>query len=141
MQKIVIAEDNPFIVAMLREALTDVGYEVCGVASSARELLNLSEKHKPDIAVLDVRLADGSNGVDAAIELSRQRTVGILYVTGNPQQVLEPPAPVGTGCLRKPFTGRDLVEALGIVVQICETGKRPERVPRNLHIIRRTSLS
>ena len=141
MRKLVIAEDNPFIAAMARNAIAESGYELCGVAASTSELLSLGEKHKPDLALIDVHLADGSNGIDAAIELSNRIAVGVLYTTGNPHLVLTPPAPVGTACLSKPFTGRDLVEALGIVAHMIRTGEPPPRVPPKLHMIQRDRAS
>lgn len=137
MVKLVIAEDNPFVVAMLREALAeDPVYEVCGVATSTRELLSLGEQHKPDIAIIDVRLADGSSGINAAIELCERMRVGILFATGHAQQVVYPPAPIGEACLLKPFTGPELIEALKIVERIVTTGEPPAILPPKVRLIR-----
>ena len=37
MAKLLIGEDNPFVAAFLQEALREAGYELCGVAASAKE--------------------------------------------------------------------------------------------------------
>ncbi len=137
MPKVVIAEDNPFVMAMLRDALAEGGYEISGVARSKRELLNIGERHKPDFAIIDVRLSDGSNGIDAAVELASRMRIGILFATGVPERVLDPPAPVGTACLAKPFTGHELIRALEIVSRIVATGERPTKLPPKLHLIGR----
>ncbi|GAA3906096.1 response regulator transcription factor [Streptomyces gulbargensis] len=65
----VIAEDN----ALLREGLvlllTSAGHEVTGVAATGPEILPLLLEHRPDAAVLDVRLPPGfrDEGLRAAL--------------------------------------------------------------------------
>jgi CheY-like chemotaxis protein len=140
MVKLVIAEDNPFVVAMMREAVAeDPRYEICGIATSTPQLLGLGELHKPDLAVIDLRLADESSGIHAAVALSERIRVGILFATGHPQQVIDPPTPVGEACLTKPFTGPELIEALRIVEHLFTTGLAPALVPPKVHLIRRST--
>ncbi len=137
MPKLVIAEDNPFVVAMVRDALADSGHEVCGVASSKQELLSMGERHRPDLAIVDVRLSDGGSGVDAAVELAIRVPVSILFATGLPEQVLDPPAPVGAACLSKPFTAAELIQAVEITLRIAACGELPNGLPPKLRLIRR----
>jgi CheY-like chemotaxis protein len=137
MAKLVIAEDNPFVAAFLHEAVRESGYELCGVATSAAELMELAERHKPDLAVIDVRLADGSSGIKAAVALASLIDVGILFATASPERVIDPPAPVGAACLRKPFTGPELIEALRIVEQIVATGQPPAEISPKLRLLER----
>ncbi|WP_345279853.1 response regulator transcription factor [Streptomyces gulbargensis] len=67
--RVVIAEDN----ALLREGLvlllTSAGHEVTGVAATGPEILPLLLEHRPDAAVLDVRLPPGfrDEGLRAAL--------------------------------------------------------------------------
>jgi DNA-binding NarL/FixJ family response regulator len=71
--RIVIAEDN----ALLREGLvllaTSAGHEVVAVATSGPDVLPALLEHRPDVAVLDVRLPPGfrDEGLRAAIEARR----------------------------------------------------------------------
>src|ERR1043166_4784918 len=140
MPKLIIAEDNPFVAAMLREAVAeDPGYEICGIAASTSQLLSLGERYKPSLAIIDVRLAHGSSGMNAAVELSKRIRVGILFAAALPDQVTDPPAPVGDACLTKPFTGPELVEALKIVEQLVMTGQPPALVPRKVNMDRKST--
>jgi DNA-binding NarL/FixJ family response regulator len=72
--RIVIAEDN----TLLREGIvllaTTAGHEVVGIAASGPEILPALLKHRPDIAVIDVRLPPGfrDEGLRAAIEARAQ---------------------------------------------------------------------
>ncbi|MFF2775254.1 LuxR C-terminal-related transcriptional regulator [Streptomyces sp. NPDC058052] len=67
--RVVIAEDN----ALLREGLvlllTSAGHEVAGVATAGPEVLPLLLEHRPDVAVLDVRMPPGfrDEGLRAAL--------------------------------------------------------------------------
>ena len=44
---------------MLEEVLVAAGYEVCGIARTVNEGVELCERHRPELAVMDIRLADG----------------------------------------------------------------------------------
>ncbi|MEU3746990.1 MULTISPECIES: LuxR C-terminal-related transcriptional regulator [Streptomyces] len=72
--RVVIAEDN----ALLREGLvlllSSSGHEVAGVAATGPEILPLLLEHRPDVAVLDVRLPPGfrDEGLRAALAAREQ---------------------------------------------------------------------
>ncbi|MFJ2603392.1 response regulator transcription factor [Streptomyces sp. NPDC091279] len=76
--RVVIAEDN----ALLREGLvlllTSAGHEVVGVAVTGPEVLPALLEHRPDAAVLDVRMPPGfrDEGLRAALE-ARERIPGL----------------------------------------------------------------
>ena len=57
MLRVLIAEDDLMIADLAEEILIDAGYEVCGIARTVAEAVALAHKHKPDLAVLDFRLA------------------------------------------------------------------------------------
>ncbi|MFI0716353.1 response regulator [Streptomyces inhibens] len=72
--RVVIAEDN----ALLREGivllLTSAGHEVAAVAASGPEVLPALLAHRPDVAVLDVRMPPGfrDEGLRAALAARRE---------------------------------------------------------------------
>ena len=68
MTTVLIVEDDPLIALSLRMVLEDEGYEVCGVAATELQAISLGLIHRPDVAVVDVRLAEGS-GVEAGRRL------------------------------------------------------------------------
>jgi CheY-like chemotaxis protein len=141
MRKLLIGEDNPFVAAFLQEALREGGYEICGVAASAKEFVTLAEQEKPDLAIIDVRLAGSVSGLDAAVAVSSRLNLGILFVTADPQRVLDPPAPVGQACLSKPFTVPELLKALKVVEQIAATGRPSDPVWPKLRLIPRKPVA
>ncbi|MEU6200380.1 response regulator transcription factor [Streptomyces sp. NPDC047061] len=76
--RVVIAEDN----ALLREGLvlllTSAGHEVVAVAGSGPEIMPALLEHRPDVAVLDVRMPPGfrDEGLRAALE-AREKLPGL----------------------------------------------------------------
>ena len=66
--RILIVEDDAVIAMVLADSLEDAGHEVVGPAATMAEALALCEgaAPPPELAVLDINLRDGSNGVDVA---------------------------------------------------------------------------
>jgi CheY-like chemotaxis protein len=131
--KVLIAEDDLMIADLAEETLIEHGYEVCGIARRVAEVIFLAQHHKPDLAVLDLRLADGDLGTEIAAQLLPLGRLGVLYATGNISQVVLTTAD-GDACLSKPYRSADLLRGLEIVAEIVATGKgfqvlRPATAP------------
>jgi CheY-like chemotaxis protein len=112
--KVLIAEDDLMIADLAEEVLVEGGYEVCGIARTVAEAVALAQHHKPDLAILDLRLADGGLGTEIAALLRPLGRLGVLYATGNASQVVLTTAD-GDACLSKPYRSIDLLRALEIV--------------------------
>jgi CheY-like chemotaxis protein len=133
--KVLIAEDDLMIADLADEILVGGGYEVCGIARTVAEAVALAQRHKPDLAVLDLRLADGGLGTDIAAQLLPLGRLGVLYATGNISQVVLTTAD-GNACLSKPYSSADLLRALEIVAEIVATSRALPPFPRGFHVLR-----
>jgi len=81
MLRIVIAEDAAVIRAGLAEVLTDRGHEVAAAVGDAEALKAAVAAHKPDVAIIDVRMPPDhtDEGLRAAIAIRRDHpAIGIL---------------------------------------------------------------
>ncbi len=134
MLKVLIAEDDLLIADLVEETLTQHGYEVCGIGRNVADSLQIASRHKPDLAILDVRLADGDMGTRLAAELADLRKLGILYVTGNVAAV-EGTAVHGHACLEKPYRSGDLLRSLEVVIEMIETGTSSPPFPPNFRVL------
>ena len=79
--RIVIAEDAAVIRAGLSEILADRGHEVAAAVGDAEALKTAVAEHKPDVAIVDVRMPPDytDEGLRAAIAIRRDYPgVGIL---------------------------------------------------------------
>jgi DNA-binding response OmpR family regulator len=134
MLKVMIAEDELMIADMIEETLTAHGYEVCGIARTVDEAVALGRRHKPDLAVIDLRLADGGFGIEIAAQLGGPDRFGILYASGNiPRVTLS--AADGEACLAKPYGCEALLRGLAIVAEIVATGKASPPFPRGFTLL------
>ncbi|MGP4051743.1 response regulator [Streptomyces sp. 2A115] len=72
--RVVIAEDNALLRQGLVLLLTSSGHEVVAVAGSGPEVLPAILEHRPDIAVLDVRMPPGfrDEGLRAALAARKE---------------------------------------------------------------------
>jgi DNA-binding response OmpR family regulator len=111
MVKVLIAEDEPIIADMTEEILVARGYEVCGIARTVDEAVALGLRHKPDLAIIDLRLAKGGLGTDIANQLAPLDKLGVLYATGNVSQIMMT-ATEGDACIAKPYRADDLLRSL-----------------------------
>jgi DNA-binding response OmpR family regulator len=87
MAKVLIAEDELIIADMIAEVLARNGYDISGIARSVAEAIELGDAHKPDLAVIDLHLADGSLGTAVAHRLRRHGSLGVLYMTGGANDI------------------------------------------------------
>jgi len=132
MLKVMIAEDDLLMADMLEDVLVANGYEVCGVARTVEEGVSLGKRCKPDLALLDIRLADGGLGTEIAARLVPPGRPGILYATGDGTQIDLTDAN-GEAVIGKPYRIEDVVRALKIVEQIIDTGEASPPFPGGFH--------
>ncbi|MBV5262502.1 response regulator [Pinisolibacter aquiterrae] len=135
MLKVMIAEDDLIIADMAAEFLSTCGYEVCGTARTVEAAVALGLARRPDLAVIDLRLADGDLGTEILPRLASLGRIGTLYATGNMAHLLAIGAP-GDACVCKPYSFPDLRRSLEIVVEIVATGHASPPFPRGFRILR-----
>ncbi len=134
MPSVMIAEDDLFMADMLEEALAASGYEVCGIARTVEKAVELGERHKPDLAILDIRLANGGLGTDIPARLKSQGHMGVLYASGHVGQ-LSLTRTDGEALIVKPYRAEDVIRALRIVEQIVSTSNASHLYPKGLSIL------
>ena len=77
-----IVEDDLVMADMYADMINESDlYRVCCIARTIEEAVQCAQKHDPDIALVDVRLARGEFGT--ALPPLLHPKVGILYSTGN----------------------------------------------------------
>jgi CheY-like chemotaxis protein len=81
--KVLIVEDDHLVAIEAEYALLEAGYEVAGIAATAAEAFALARTEKPDIVVMDIRLAGDRDGIDAAIELFTDSGLRSLFASAH----------------------------------------------------------
>jgi AmiR/NasT family two-component response regulator len=113
--RILVAEDEAIIRLDLVEMLTEAGYVVVAQATNGVEAIALAQEHKPDLAILDVKMPelDGISAAEKIIEI-----VPVLMLTAFSQKdLVERARDAGAmAYVVKPFSISDLVPAIEIAV-------------------------
>ncbi|PVE25868.1 response regulator [Microvirga sp. KLBC 81] len=112
--RILIVEDEFLIALELESLLQDAGHDVVGIAASSEEAVALGRELAPDLAFVDIHLADGLTGIDVARKLSDQHHVTVLFMTANAKRIPEDFAGA-RGVIAKPYTERGVKEALAYI--------------------------
>ena len=82
--RVAIAEDSLLVREGLGRILRDAGFEVVGAAANVEELLDLVERARPDVALVDIRLPPSysDEGLRAAAEIrTRFPAVALLVLS------------------------------------------------------------
>jgi len=80
--RILLADDESLNALALRAQLEALGHQVVGPAHNGRDAVELARTNEIDLAILDIQMP-GISGVDAAVEISRERPVPIILLTGH----------------------------------------------------------
>ena len=134
MRKVLIAEDDVMIADMIESVLIAHGYEICGIATTVAQAIEIARRSPPDLAVIDHRLADGDLGTDVANHIHALGPVGVLYATGNVRELMAT-AVTGHACISKPYSEDDLLRGLEIVSEILATGNASPPFPRRFKLM------
>jgi DNA-directed RNA polymerase specialized sigma24 family protein len=103
---VVIIEDEPLIALDLQALVQELGHRVVRIARTEMEAINAVMQTRPGLVLADIRLADGSSGLDAVNEILRSFSVPIIFITAFPELLLTGTKPEPTFLIRKPFNVR-----------------------------------
>ncbi len=114
---VVIAEDEAIVRLDLREILEEEGYQVVGEAGRGDEAVALVKEHKPDLAILDVKMP-GLDGLSAAREIHADKHTAVLILTAFSQRnLIEEARDAGAlAYLVKPFQKEELLPAIEVAL-------------------------
>ena len=80
-ENILIVEDEKIIALDLQRRLERFGYSVVGMASDGAEAIALAKERSPDIILMDIMLAGGMDGIEAAKHIRAQLGIPVIFLT------------------------------------------------------------
>jgi two-component system KDP operon response regulator KdpE len=117
-EKILVVDDEPRVVQLVRAVLEAVGYEVVAAVTgqSAIEMVALEQ---PDLLLLDIRLPSGPDGYEVCERIREFSDVGVIMLTAKAQQnnVLHGFQVGADDYLTKPFNAKELVARVKAVLR------------------------
>ena len=118
-RRALIVEDEILIAFDLEATMHELGFDICGLVSTADTARSMAIDNQPDVVLMDVNLEGGCEGIEAARWLREVCEVPIVFVTacsdeGTIERIHEqvPGAPV----LTKPVYPQILADAVAAVM-------------------------
>jgi CheY-like chemotaxis protein/DNA-directed RNA polymerase specialized sigma24 family protein len=101
--KVLIIEDEPIISLDLQSIVREMGHSVAAIATTRDEAVRAARKTEPGLVLADIKLADGSSGIDAVRQILSEVQVPIVFITAYPERLLTGERPEPTFLVTKPF--------------------------------------
>jgi CheY-like chemotaxis protein len=81
--RVLIVEDEFFIALDLQDQVEDLGHVVTATVPDVERCKSAAQQERPDLALMDLRLANGSSGIDASRWLYDVLGVRCIFISGN----------------------------------------------------------
>ena len=77
-----IVEDETMVALGLEAEMHELGFDTCDLAANGRQAFRHAMTHRPDVALMDINLEGGREGIEFARRLRDLCDVPIVFVTG-----------------------------------------------------------
>ncbi len=115
-RRVLVAEDESLIRMDIVETLEEFGFEVVGQASNGEEAVELAKLHRPDLAVMDIKMPK-LDGISAAEQLALLKIPVVLLTAFSQRELVDRANEAGAmAYVVKPFTPNDLLPAVEIAL-------------------------
>lgn len=127
---ILVVEDQRAVAGALRMRLRGLGYDVLGIAKDGKEAIEKARDLRPDLILMDIRLGDGIDGIEAAHRIRTQYDIPVVYVSAYADRDLLDRArsTQPAGFINKPFTTKDLLTAINLALHKQEETRQHDGV-------------
>jgi PAS domain S-box-containing protein len=107
---ILIVEDEAIIAADLAGKLGRLGYIISGSTGFGEEAVNQARDQRPDLVLMDIRLAGNMDGIEAAEIIRREMDLPVIFLTAHSDRSTLERAKLSEpfGYILKPFEEREL---------------------------------
>ncbi|HIJ59690.1 MAG TPA: response regulator [Nitrospirae bacterium] len=126
MKRIMIVEDEALTALNLKANLQLIGYDIAAIESTGYGAIQKARQLMPDLILMDIRLADDINGIDAMKEIIKFHHIPVIFLTAHSDEetlkdakVIEP-----YGYLVKPIDIRTLKATIDIAFYKHEMDKK-----------------
>lgn len=116
--RILIVEDEAITAMDLAAELQQLGFEVCGTEDTAAGAVDAVGRVSPSLVLMDIRLGDDGDGIDAARRISERHDAPVIFLTAHSDEsTLSRALAVSPyGYIVKPFRARDLKVAVELAL-------------------------
>jgi two-component system, response regulator PdtaR len=111
---ILVVEDDALVASYIQEVLEESGFAIAGIASSGPEAISLASNTRPELALVDIKLAGPMDGIEVARLMRSRFNVLSIFLSGicDPETMERAKTAGPLGFLEKPFRPSQVFNAL-----------------------------
>ena len=128
---LMIVEDEVLVALNLKDELEDAGYRVLDLTDRHAQALEVAKACKPDLALVNIRLAGRDDGIELAKSL-KERGIPVLLISGQVSRARSAQT-VAIASLPKPYDAADMVLSVTYLLASLEGDNTLPR-PRALEV-------
>tara|TARA_R110002096_G_scaffold77896_12_gene183529 strand:- start:28167 stop:30116 length:1950 start_codon:yes stop_codon:yes gene_type:complete len=113
---VLIVEDERIVAKDIEHTIRDLGYRSAGIASSCDKALELAQRVRPTIVLMDIRIKGPVDGVETAVLLRKFLDVPVIFLTAHADTATLARAAQTSpyGYLLKPVRSSDIQSAIAV---------------------------
>lgn len=128
---LMIVEDEALVAITLRKELEDAGYRVLDLTDRHQEAVKVAQESKPDLALVNIRLAGRDDGIVLAEHL-KELNIPVLLISGQVSRARSAQT-VAVGSMPKPYSAAEMVVAVAYLLARL-SGDRALECPDGLEV-------
>jgi DNA-binding response OmpR family regulator len=113
-QTLMIVEDEALVAILLRDELQKAGYKVLDLTVRHAEALEVAKAEKPDLALVNIRLAGRDDGIELSEHL-KAMGIPVLLISGQVSRASSAKT-VAIGSMPKPYDAAEMVLAVAYLL-------------------------
>ena len=116
---VLLVEDDNIIAKIAEWRLKNLGYSLCGRATTGAEAMEMVIKNKPDIVLMDINIQGDIDGIETAKMIKKGFAIPVVYVTSHSDgPTLDRAKETNPdGFIVKPFEDNDLRVAIELALK------------------------
>ena len=118
-KRVLIVDDAAFMRMIIKNILTDSGYQVIGEAENGIEAIEMYNEAMPDLVIMDITMPE-MDGIEAVKEIIKQDSnarIVMCSAMGQQEMVIESIEAGAKDFIVKPFQSERVVEAVRKVME------------------------
>lgn len=125
-KSVLIVEDESIVALEISNYVTEIGYEVCCIASSSKKAYEAVEDFRVDLILMDVYIKGDVDGISCAKEIKSKRNIPLIYISAfSDDATLERAIETDPNAyLTKPFNRKELKVAMEIATKEVKKNRR-----------------
>lgn len=128
---LMIVEDEALVAMALRDELQHAGYHVLDLTDRHAEALDVAKAEKPDLALVNIRLAGRDDGIELSEHL-KALGIPVLLISGQVSRASSAKT-VAIASLPKPYDAADMVLAVAYLLARMQSDTSRPR-PKGLEV-------